>query len=214
MYSSSRKRRSPFRWVFLVLFMIVGAGGGLAAIFFFSPDWSQPAVPTATTAAIAAVPSPTETPVIAVPTQRPDIPAGTRILIPSAGVAASIVQVYLDGQSWDISHLGNNVGHLKGTAWLPATGNVVLLGHVELSDGGKGIFASLKDMQTKDVIIVQTEDGEFRYEVRDIYMTDPTDLTPIYPQQTNILTLITCDEYDFVSDTYQKRVIVVAEMVA
>jgi LPXTG-site transpeptidase (sortase) family protein len=129
-------------------------------------------------------------------------------------VSASIVQVYLDGKSWDVSHLGNNVGHLKGTAWLPATGNVVLLGHVELSDGGKGIFASLKDMHPEDVIIVQTANGEFRYAVSSIYTTDPTDLKPIYPQQTNILTLITCDDYDFVTDTYRQRTIVVAEMVA
>jgi LPXTG-site transpeptidase (sortase) family protein len=213
---STRKRRSPFRWIFLLLFVIVGAGGGLAAIYFFSPDWSHPTPPTPTAeVAIAATAVPTVIPdAPAAPTVRPDIPEGTRILIPSAGVVAPIVQVYLDGQSWDITHLGNNVGHLKGTAWLPATGNVVLLGHVELSDGGKGIFASLKDMHADDVIILETDSGEFRYQVSSVYETDPSDLTPLYPNDTSILTLITCDDYDFISNTYRTRTIVVAEMVA
>ena len=123
-----KKRRSSFRWIFPVLFMIVGAGGGLATIYFFSPDWSHPSAPTAAVAAaIVATPVPTDIPIIPTPTPKADIPKGTRILIPSVGVSASIVEVYLDGVSWDVSHLGNNVGHLKGTAWLPATGNVVLL---------------------------------------------------------------------------------------
>jgi LPXTG-site transpeptidase (sortase) family protein len=197
------------------MFIVLGGAGGLAAIYFFSPDWSSttPATPTS----IASVPTPesSATPFIAsTPVERPDIPLGTRLFIPSTGVAASIVQVYLDGVSWDVSKLGNNVGHLKGTAWLPTKGNVVLLGHVELSDGGKGIFASLKDLHMDDVIIVETEEGQFRYQISDIYLTDPSDLKPLYPQNKSMLTLITCDDYDFITDVYRQRLIVVAEQVA
>lgn len=213
MYST--KQRSSFRWIFLVLFVFVGVFGGLAAIYFFSPDWSTLTTPTPTL--IANVPTlvPTETPFVAsTPIEKADIPAGTRLFIPSAGVSAPIVQVYLDGKSWDVSHLGNNVGHLKGTAWLPTPGNVVLLGHVELSNGDKAVFASLKDMHTDDVIILETENGQIRYEVSSMYLTNASDLTPLYPQTKNILTLITCDDYDFITNEYRQRLIVVAEQVA
>ena len=57
-----------------------------------------------------------------------------------AGIFSRVIESYLDGQSWDISQLRTNVGHLEGTSWLNQNGNIVLAAHVELSDGTRGAW--------------------------------------------------------------------------
>lgn len=145
---------------------------------------------------------------------QPDIPPNTTLFIPSAGIYANIFRVYLDGESWDVSRLGTNVGHLQGTSWLNESGNVVLSGHVELSDGRIGAFANLDDLKVGDLIIIQQEGVEYRYTVTKVGKTTPDDLTPLYPSETSLLTLITCGSYDFFSDSYLERTVVVAELLS
>lgn len=135
------------------------------------------------------------------------------IFIPSAGIYAPIVQAYLDGVSWDVSQLGTNVGHLQGTSWVGASGNVVLSGHVELSDGRQGAFANLGSVVEGDVIVVMVGEEQWRYVITEIGVTTPSDLTPVYPTQDDRLTLITCDDYDFFSNVYRERVIIVAQRI-
>lgn len=134
-----------------------------------------------------------------------------RLLIPAAAVSSPIIPVYLDGVSWDVSKLGANVGHLQGTAWFNTTGNVVLSGHVELSDGRRGVFASIKDLLVGDTILIEYEGAQRRYAVTEITSAAPDDLTPLYPAQSDRLTLITCDSYDFLTDSYRERTVVIAE---
>lgn len=143
---------------------------------------------------------------------RQEIPAGISIFIPRAGIYSPVIQAYLDGTSWDISQLGTRVGHLEGTAWLDEPGNVVLSGHVEMSNGRAGVFANLDTVRLNDVIIMQTPDGEMRYTVTEIRNVPPTDLEPVMPTADNRLTLITCNSYDFISNTYLERMIIVAEL--
>jgi LPXTG-site transpeptidase (sortase) family protein len=142
---------------------------------------------------------------------RQEIPQTSSIFIPTAGVISNIVQTYLDGSSWDISQLRSNVGHLEGTPWVDQPGNAVLSGHVELADGRPGIFAELNLVQVNDLVIVQSNGNEYTYIVTEIYSTTPNDLVPLMPTPEDRLTLITCSGYDFFSNTYQERDIVVAE---
>ncbi len=139
------------------------------------------------------------------------IPVDTAIFIPDAGIYANIIQVYLDGISWDISNLGKNVGHLEGTSWLDQGGNVVLSGHVEMADGSLGVFSKIRDLKEGNLIVVLMNGNEWRYEVIEIKVTTPDDLEPIKPTLDNRLTLITCGAYDFFSDTYEERIVVVAK---
>ncbi len=143
------------------------------------------------------------------------ISESAEILIPTVGITASITQAYLDGTSWDVSHLGTSVGHLQGTSWVSdAPGNIVLSGHVELSDGRRGVFAELDQMSVGERIII-TEDGEERvYMVVAISEVEPSDLTPLYPTEFERLTLITCGDYDFFSDEYQVRTVVIADRIS
>lgn len=143
-----------------------------------------------------------------------EIPADTTILIPSLGLFANIVEVYLDGVSWDVSQLEMNVGHLQGTPWLGENGNVVLSGHVEMRDGRSGIFSRLNEVTVGERIEINSE-GETRiYQVTDVRVTTPDDLEPILPTTTDQLTLITCGGYDFFQNAYLDRIIVVAQPVS
>ena len=154
------------------------------------------------------------TEVAAVSLPRPEIPEGTSLFIPSAGIVGQVVETYLDGNSWDVSRLGQNVGHLQGTAWVDEPGNVVLSGHVELSDGRKGIFANLNELSEGDLVVISSDDVERRYIIISITTTTPDDLSPVYPSAEDRLTLITCSTYNFLLDSYLERTIIVAEPIA
>lgn len=177
--------------------------------------------PTLPTAPMTATPLPPElvTALSATPSLMPNhpslqtIPQDTAIFIPDAGIYANIVQVYLDGISWDISNLGRNVGHLEGTSWLDQGGNVVLSGHVEMADGSLGVFSKIRDLKEGNLVVVLMNGNEWRYKVTEVKITTPDDLEPIKPTLDNRLTLITCGAYDFFSDSYQERVVVVAKQV-
>lgn len=138
--------------------------------------------------------------------------AEARIVIPEIGISASITTAFLDGVSWDVSRLGNNVGHLQGTAWFDdPIGNIVLSGHVELSDGRQGVFEPIDELTAGNIILI-TQGGEERtYMVTDVFEVSPEDLNPLYPTSFERLTLITCGGYDFFSDSYQVRTVVVAD---
>jgi len=138
----------------------------------------------------------------------------TTLFIPSIAVQTPIIRVFLDGTSWDVSGLGMNVGHLQGTNWIKDGGNTVVSGHVEMRDGRAGVFADLGSLQSGDRVLVRQGDEEIVYSVTEIFNTSPDDLTPLYPASEDRLTLITCDDYNFFSDSYQERTIVVAERVS
>lgn len=135
------------------------------------------------------------------------------LTIPGAGVRANIVDAFLDGVSWDIGSLGANIGHLEGTAWDGQPGNIVLAGHVETTNGGRGVFASLEGLAEGDLIVLTVGEEERQYRVSQVARVAPDDLTPLYPSQKDRLTLITCDSYDFFWNVYNERVVVVAERV-
>lgn len=211
-----RRRRSA--GLSLGVLIIIGALAGVIYLIFDSfssgGQAGPSARPTPVSNPVAAAESvPQEAAANPVPDLQPDIPAGTRILVPSAGIYASIVRVYLDGHSWDVSRLGTNVGHLQGTAWVTEPGNVVLSGHVELADGRRGIFANLGEVSPGDLVVIEQGGQSWRYVVREVKITAPEDLGPIYPSGENILTLITCASYDFFQDAYTVRVVVVAERI-
>lgn len=138
----------------------------------------------------------------------------TRLFVPSMSINAPIIHVFLSQGSWDISLLGNNVGHLQGTGWLDNGGkNIVLSGHVELSDGRKGIFAGLENLEVGALVAIQTDTETWLYTVREINKTTADDLSPIYPTDKDQLTLITCGSYDFFSNEYLERIVVVADRI-
>lgn len=138
------------------------------------------------------------------------IARGVRLLIPRANVTAPIVTVHLgENGSWNVSQLGFNAGHLEGTAWLGQHGNIVLAGHVEMADGSAGIFAHIDQLTAGDqLLLIEGESTPLVYEVTGVRTVEPDDLSVLYPTDTDQLTLITCGEYDLLSDIYRVRIVV------
>lgn len=146
-----------------------------------------------------------------VPLATPESVDAMRLIIPKAAVNATIVETHIREGTWDVSYLGSNIGHLEGTAWPDEGGNTVLAGHLEMRDGGMGVFAFLKELVPGDVIIVQHRAQSYRYTVSEIRLTTPDDLTPVQATDHERLTLITCDNYSFLQNAYLERLIIVAE---
>ncbi len=162
------------------------------------------APPSTTQAAIAATTAP-------ISTATPDAPRTAALFMPTSGVYAPVVEVFVSDGTWDVSRLGEQVGHLQGTAWFDEPGNVVLSGHVELADGRAGVFANLDSIQIDDPIIIESNGQQMHYIVTAISQTAPDDLEPVRSTSDDRLTLITCSEYDFIQDSYSLRTIVVAQ---
>ena len=144
------------------------------------------------------------------PPPQPDEPQ-VRLLIPSVVIVADIVPVRLDSNgTWNVSLLGEHVGHLQGTAWINQPGNIGLAGHSERANGNPGVFSHLADLRSGDEILMQIDALTRRYVVDTVYTTVPEDLTPLYPTTDDRLTLTTCTDYDFMTGVYRQRVIAVA----
>ena len=138
------------------MFILLGIFAGIGFLLYqqlTAPAAPPPPPPTATF-----IPTLTNTPPPLIPPTLTPAPRVGRLSIPTAGVNTAIVEVYLDGVSWDVHYLGQNAGHLQGTAWLGESGNVVLAGHVEMADGSPGIFATLDQMNPGDLVILSRRD--------------------------------------------------------
>ncbi len=212
---ASRYRRSTDPVSGLLLLVIVGiVTAGLVMLYENARAprvvRSTPA-PTRAARATAIAPQPTQTPapVLSLPTVQSALE--TTLLAPTAGIRSTVVDVFLNGTSWDVSSLGDRVGRLQGTAAFGASGNLGLAGHIEMADGRPGIFARLNQVSLGDPVIIKRGAREKRYQVTDIRLVWPDDLTVLHPTDSDRLTLITCSEYNFWQDVYRKRFVVVAE---
>ncbi len=146
------------------------------------------------------------------PTQQAfEITYGARIIAPTAGINAEVIESYLSEQSWDVTDLGIHAGHLQGTSWIDRPGNVVLAGHVEMADGSTGVFANINELEIGDPLVLRQNGVEYVYNVTEKMSVQPNDLSVLYPTSDSRLTLITCSNYSFLQDVYQERLVVIAE---
>jgi LPXTG-site transpeptidase (sortase) family protein len=143
----------------------------------------------------------------------PDTSAITRIVIPSIEVDTIVKYVPLDGLTWLISGLKQEVAWMGETSWPGLGGNTGLAGHITLRDGSNGPFRYLDDLQSGDIVNLYTEENIYTYKVRSRRVVDGDDLSVLeqtdYPQ----LLLITCADWDKDIYMYLKRVIVYSDLV-
>lgn len=135
------------------------------------------------------------------------------IQIPALGVNAGIREFTLNGTSWNINPWEGGIGHLQGTGWFDAGGNIALGGHSWMPDLTPGIFANLHTVKVGDEVIIQVDSEERRYTVSNVTSVSMYDLSVLYPVAGEQITLITCDaaSFDPNSDMYSRRVIVTAQ---
>jgi sortase (surface protein transpeptidase) len=95
-------------------------------------------------------------------------------------------------------------------------GPAVLLGHVNATDGGPGVFADLRDLTPGDSIEVTREDGTkaiFMFERGEQYSKDDFPTETVYGNtEGSELRLITCDGYNAFTGEFQDNYVVYAKL--
>lgn len=133
------------------------------------------------------------------------------LALPTAHVVSNLTQFPLGQGTWEIDPWESAVGHFYGTAW-NTTGNIVLGGHSEYPDGGRGVFNWLERVALGDPIYLTVDGQQRRYRVIETKSVAFDDLSVVYPTTDERLTLITCDvpSYDPNAAFYWERLVVVA----
>lgn len=139
-------------------------------------------------------------------------PPATRLVIPTLGIDAPVVEVPITNRTWNVYALTYEIAHLEGTANPGEKNNMVLAGHVTLKRGA-GPFLNLERLEPGDEAVVYAGRQTYTYRVVSKSYVGPTDVSVVYPTSDPILTLITCTGWDAENRTYTHRVAVIAELV-
>jgi sortase A len=124
-----------------------------------------------------------------------------RLEIPRLGLSA----ILIEGD--DQKTLRRAVGHIPGTPLPGQPGNVALTGHRDT------FFRPLRNIRAKDIIVVTTLQGEYRYRVVSTRVVSPDNVAVLNSSDGEILTLVTCYPFYFVGAA-PDRFIVHAERLA
>lgn len=151
--------------------------------------------------------TPTPTPIVAYPGM------ATRLVIPKIDLDSPIVLAPVVNGSWAVDHLDQMIGHLEGTAPPGSDSNIVLAGHVTLSAGVLGPFASLSLLAPGDVVIVYEGGKEHLYQIDDRQTVSRTNVEVVYPTETGKVTLITCINWNSQEGRYNNRLVVTGRLI-
>lgn len=129
---------------------------------------------------------------------------------------ADIVGAPRTGDDWELNWLGNDTGWLNGTTFPTWTGNSVLTAHVTNADGLPGPFAELNKLKYGDQVIVHMGGGMYVYEIRNTRLARPYSTSFAFEslKDHSYLTLITCQVYNPLNDSYLFRRVVRAVLVS
>jgi sortase A len=97
--------------------------------------------------------------------------------------------------------LNRGAGIVEGTAFPGESGNMVVSAHRD------GFFRALKDIRVGDKLAVRTPSGAARFAVREIFITDPLDLSVLEPTDTPVVTLITCYPFYYVGFAPERLIV-------
>jgi sortase A len=97
--------------------------------------------------------------------------------------------------------LNRGAGIVDGTALPGENGNVVISAHRD------SYFRSLKDIEVGDAIVLRTLDGPEHFQVADISITDPLDVSVLDATDSSTLTLITCYPFYYVGFAPERYIV-------
>ena len=97
--------------------------------------------------------------------------------------------------------LNRGVGHIDDTAVPGADGNVGIAGHRD------GFFRALKDINTGDVLEIETRAGVAQYRIERSWIVDPDDVSVLDPTTVPAVTLVTCYPFYFVGSAPQRFIV-------
>lgn len=192
-YTAESLSKRMLRWAGITLGALVVVGG----VYFWRLSTTPPSAPL-----------PTPIPTTPLPSLE-----GHELVIPRLDVRTTIIEAPIVDNDWDISTLTDQVAHLAGTAYPGQAGNTVMVGHITIPDAGWGPFQELETLVIGDEVFIRHGLQEYRYEVFDIRVIPPTDVTIAYATEDTRLTLITCTTWDDLTETYTERFAVTARLI-
>ena len=133
--------------------------------------------------------------------------------IPRIGLHVPVVEAYIRGETWDFSALDGEAGHLELTAYPGQGTNIAVGAHYELADFSPGPFYHLDDLAVGDRLQVAYQGEHYVYEVREALIVDPTNVAVVYRTPQEMLTLLTCYNYDRTANRYASRYVVRAVLI-
>ena len=97
--------------------------------------------------------------------------------------------------------LNRAVGHIEDTALPGAAGNVGIAGHRD------GFFRGLKDIQSGDVLEIETVSRVDFYRVERAWIVEPDDVSVLDPTVERSVTLVTCYPFYFVGSAPERFIV-------
>lgn len=113
------------------------------------------------------------------------------------GLTIPKLKIYNTTVLVDSNDLSKSLAHLPGSTLPGEKGNVFVSGHSALSplfSFQKALFANLTDLKKGDELNIEASGTKFKYEVLDLKVVDPTDLSIINPPEElgRYISLMTC----------------------
>jgi len=137
-----------------------------------------------------------------------------RLIIPALGVDEKIVVVPIVEGAWDISRLGVNIGRLESTGQGPDDSvAMALIGHVTVSTIENGPFADLWTLQPLTELIYRSNGTDYVYSIQSADEIKPEDVSRLYVNRADHLLLVTCTDWNYITETYDGRLLVDAVLV-
>ncbi|MDN4612346.1 class F sortase [Arthrobacter burdickii] len=143
------------------------------------------------------------------------------LTIPSTGTTSQLMSLGLqDDRTLEVppGDPGAPAGWYNLSPTPGERGPAVLLGHVNATDGGPGVFAKLRDLGAGDTIGVTREDGTtatFEFQRGEQYAKDAFPTQTVYGNTEGAeLRLITCDGFDPETGQFDDNYVVYATLVA
>jgi LPXTG-site transpeptidase (sortase) family protein len=137
-----------------------------------------------------------------------------RLLIPELGVDAPITTVPLAEGQWDISRLDAEVGWLERTGERPGADlAMAFIGHVTLSAVERGPFADLWTLKPTAQLIYRAGGMDYLYAILDVFNVKPQDVDRLFVPDGQRLLLVTCANWNYLTETYNARLVAEAVLV-
>lgn len=136
-----------------------------------------------------------------------------RLSIPALRVDVQVVEVPFDQFTWDVKGIQQEVAQLGSLPGEPSTRNLVLAGHVTVYNGGHGPFRYLHWLKPGDTLIIETARTIQTYRVRKQIVVKPEDVSIMENTTRQQLTLVTCTDWSEALKIYQRRRVVLADLV-
>lgn len=140
---------------------------------------------------------------------------GMVLEIPGLDLEMNITNIPLVNDKWDVTWLGNDAGHLTGSAFPTFNGNTVITGHVWDALNQPGPFAQLKSLNYGDQFMIRAWGQVYTYEIREVRLVRESSVEYVMQHEDfDWVTLVTCENYSSQSDRYRYRRVVRAVLVS